>query len=131
MNEAKKDFDGWIKVKSNVHFSGRIPDIKDGEVWWCAVGENVGIEINGKSNVFSRPVLIFKKLSRFGFLGVPLTSKKHVGSWYVQFEYHGKLQYASLAQIRIFSVSRLYEKVGMIPDSDLRKVREGFRALYF
>lgn len=32
-----KDFDGWIKVKENVHYYGRIPDIKEGEICWCAV----------------------------------------------------------------------------------------------
>ena len=64
----EKDFDGWIKVKENVHYYGRMPNIKEGEIWWCAVGENVGVEINGKSDAFSRPVLVMKKLSRFGFL---------------------------------------------------------------
>ena len=24
-----KDFDGWIKVKENVHYYGRVPDIKE------------------------------------------------------------------------------------------------------
>lgn len=80
-----KDFDGWIKVKENVHYCGRIPNIKDSEIWWCAVGENVGVEINGKSNAFSRPVLVMKKLSRFGFLGAPLTSQFHAGNWYIDF----------------------------------------------
>lgn len=129
--EDEKDFDGWIEVKSNVHFAGRVPSIREGEMWWCAVGENVGIEINGKSDVFSRPVLILKKLSRYGFLGVPLTSKEHFGNWYTSFVYRGKNQYASLAQIRVFSVSRLYKKIGMIPDSDLQAVKSGFRNLYF
>ena len=126
-----KDFDGWIKVKENVHYYGRIPNIKEGEIWWCAVGENVGIEINGKSNAFSRPVLVMKKLSRFGFLGVPLTSQFHAGNWYVEFIFKSKKQFASLAQIRVFSVSRLYKKIGTAPDSDLQLVKKGFRKLYF
>ena len=130
-NNEDKDFDGWIEVKSNVHFAGRVPRIREGEIWWCAVGENVGIEINGKSDAFSRPVLVLKKLSKFGFLGVPLTSQEHHGSWYATFVYCNKKQYASLAQIRVFSVSRLYKKIGMIPNSDLRIVKDGFRNLYF
>lgn len=127
----EKHFEEWIKIKENVHFTGRIPDIREGEVWWCAIGENVGVEINGKSDVFSRPVLVMKKLSRYGFLGVPLTSREHNGNWYIAFVFKNKKQFASLAQIRVFSVSRLYKKMGMIPESDLRIIKNGFRSLYF
>ncbi len=94
------------------------------------VGENVGIEINGKSETFARPVLVLRKLSRFGFMGVPLTSKEHkeVGTHF--FEFKDRAQYAALAQSRVFSVSRLYKKIGMVPDSDLQIVRKGFHDLY-
>ncbi len=127
----EKRFEEWIGVKENVHYAGRVPDIRDGEIWWCAVGENVGVEINGKNSAFSRPVLVLKKLSRYGFLGVPLTSKEHDGSWYVSFCFKNRKQYASLAQIRVFSVSRLYKKMGMVPGSDLQIVKNGFQSLYF
>lgn len=125
-----KKFHEWMGVKENVHYVGRVPDTKEGEIWWCAVGENVGVEINGKNETFSRPVLIMKKLSRYGFLGVPLTSQEHFGNWYIDFAFKGKIQFASLAQIRVFSVSRLYKKMGMVPNSDLQSVKNGFRKLY-
>ena len=128
---GNKDFKGWISIKENIHTVGRVPDIKEGEIWWCAVGENVGVEINGKNEIFSRPVIVLKKLSKYGFLGVPLTTKMHTGNWHVPFVFQGKNQYASLAQIRVFSVSRLYKKMGMTPDSDLRIIKEGFKELYF
>lgn len=79
------------------------------------MGENIGVEINGKCERFSRPVLIFKKLSRFGFMGVPLTSQEHEGEWYVSFVFRDKKQFATLAQARVMSVSRLYEKNGDTP----------------
>lgn len=113
-----------------MHDVGRVPAVKDGEVWWCAMGENVGVEINGKSNTFARPVLIFKKLSRYGFLAIPLTSQPHVGSWYASFRFQGKEQVAVLAQIRVISVARLYRKIGSIDDNDKTVIREAFRALY-
>ena len=73
-----KDFDGWIRVKESLHFEGTFRSIKEGEIWWCSVGENVGVEVNGKQELFLRPVLIMKKLSRFGFMAIPLTSKKNM-----------------------------------------------------
>ena len=130
MTEDEKHFEEWNNLKTNLHFAGNFPAVKEGQVWWCAVGENIGVEINGKNSVFSRPVLVLKKLSRFGFMGVPLTSREHNGSWYVSFYFKDKTQYAALAQARVFSVSRLYTKIGMLPDSDLKIVKDGFRELY-
>lgn len=88
------------------------------------------MEINGKSEYFSRPVLVLKKLSRYGFMGVPITSQSHGGSWYVSFEFQDRIETAVLAQARAFSVSRLYNRIGQVPDTDLKKVREGFLKLY-
>ena len=125
-----KHFPEWIELKENIHNSGRLPNIKEGEIWWCAIGENVGVEINGKSKAFSRPALVFKKLSKFGFMGIPLTSQPHEGAWYAQFMFRDKLQVAALAQARVISTSRLYDKLGEISDSDLELIREQFAKLY-
>ena len=92
----EKRFDEWIEKKKSLHKTGRCPVIKDGEVWWCAIGENVGVEVNGKNAPFSRPVLILKKLSRYSFVGVPLTSKRHEGSWYAHFIFKDSDEYANL-----------------------------------
>ena len=123
-------FDEWIETKKTLHFARKLSTINEGEIWWCGIGKNVGVEINGKSNRFSRPVLIVKKLSRFGFLGVPLTSQPKIGSWYVSFEFQEKKETAVLCQVRTLSVSRLYNKLGMVPRSDLEKVKVGLYELY-
>ena len=127
----EKRFPEWMERKERIHNVGRLPAILEREVWWVAVGENVGVEINGKSGRFSRPVLVYKKLSKFGFLGIPLTSQAHEGSWYVPFEFQGKTSYAALAQIRVMSVSRLYgSAIGQISKADFRAVCKGFDDLY-
>lgn len=66
---GEKDFNGWIKLKTKLHYLGHPIDISEGDVWWCAAGENIQTEINGKSNRFSRPVLVVKKFGRYSFLG--------------------------------------------------------------
>ena len=72
-------------MKRELYESNNMPNIRDGEIFWCGFGENIGVEINGKNKMFSWPVLVLKKLSRFGFLGVPLTSQPHEGSWYASY----------------------------------------------
>ena len=95
-----------------------------------AVGENVGIEINGKSEYFSRPVLVFKKLSHLGFMGIPLTTKIKTGSWYICFKFQNKNVYAVLSQARVFSVARLYDRIGQASRNDMKLIKKGFRKLY-
>lgn len=120
----------WIIIKKQINDYNRLPSIKEGEVWWCSVGQNVGVEINGKGKVFTRPVLVYKKLSCFGFLGIPLTSKEHTGSWYVGFLFKNRLSMAALAQVRVFSVSRLHKKMGTLPENDFQLIQDGFKKLY-
>lgn len=126
----EKHFLEWINLKEKLHYGSSAPKISEGDIWWCGFGENIGVEINGKSSRFSRPVLVMKKLSRFGFMGVPLTSQEKTGSWYARFEFLGKAEFAAICQARVMSVSRLYSKIGQIPKSDLEIVRTAFRKLY-
>ena len=126
---ANKNFRGWIKLKEKLHFEGHLCAIKNGDIWWCGFGENIGVEINGKTNTFARPVLVLRKLSQYNFIGVPLTSKEHKGSWYVDFDFHGKKEIAFVAQVRNISVSRLYNKMGIIPEPDLERIRQGLSNL--
>lgn len=122
----------WNIVKEDFHKTPneKIQLIRQGEIWWVGIGENVGVEINGKSEFFSRPVLVFKKLSHYGFMGIPLTSQKHTGSWYTQFIFKNKVETAVLSQARVYSTSRLYSRLGQIPKSDLDTVRKAFLLLY-
>lgn len=122
----------WLLVKWQKHNTPKekLQFFSEGDIWWTAVGENVGIEINGKSELFSRPVLVFKKLSELGFLGIPMTTQEHVGSWYVKIRFRGRDIRAVLSQIRVFSVKRLYDRMGTIDESDLAKIKAGLANLY-
>lgn len=126
-----KKFLEWIKLKEKLHLKEHKPPLfNDGEVWWCAMGENVGIEINGKGVAFSRPVYVYKKLSREGFLGIPLSTSLKKGTWYVEVSFQGRNSVANLAQCRVFSFQRMYEKMGALDDSDRGRIKDGFIALY-
>ena len=56
----------WIKEKLH-NKEHKPPLFKEGEVWWCYWGENVGIEINGKNDQFTRPVFILKNTTSILF----------------------------------------------------------------
>jgi mRNA interferase MazF len=114
----------WCKVKiflwnrrSNIFF-------KEGEVWWCSIGINVGVEILGKGKRFERPVLIFKKFDQNSFLGIPLTTQLKDGTWYVPTVLRGKIGRAVLNQIRIFDKRRLINEIGTISNENFLEIRK-------
>jgi mRNA interferase MazF len=74
-----------ILEKKNVR-----PSFKEGELWWCSIGMNIGVEIFGKGADCARPVVIFKKFNADSLLGIPLTTKPKEGAQYVRTTHGGK-----------------------------------------
>ncbi|OGZ96212.1 MAG: hypothetical protein A3J10_02355 [Candidatus Sungbacteria bacterium RIFCSPLOWO2_02_FULL_54_10] len=94
-----KRFLEWIKLKEKLHDTQHVPPlVKERDLWWISFGENVGFEMNGKSNLSSRPGIILKKLSREFYLVAPTTSQRKEGSWYVEITQEGKSMYVCLHQ---------------------------------
>ena len=123
-------FNDWNGVKKRLQKTATTPHVTEGEIWWCGLGYNLGVEVHGKGRTFSRPVLVFKKLSRFCFLGIPLSTKRHTGSWYASFTFKNKFQNALLSQVKIISVYRLYNRLGEIDQKDLYRIRQRFCHLF-
>ena len=119
---GNRNFTRWMEIKERTHIAKSKRSFKTGDIWWCKIGENIGSEICGKGNDFLRPVLVIKKLSKDGFIGIPLTSKRHVGSWYVQFTFNGLVEYAVVAQVENISSYRLTYRMGAVSDPDLESV---------
>ena len=112
--EENKRFAEWLKLKQKIHEDARTAVFYEGEVWWCNIGENIGTEINGKSALFTRPILIFKKLDDKSFVGLPLSTSRKLGDWYAPVNFQEKSGSVVISQVRILSVRRLYFKMGKI-----------------
>ena len=126
-----KRFLEWIKLKEKLHTNKHKPPLfKEGEIWWCSLGENIGSEINGKSGLFSRPVLIFKKLSRSTFMGIPTSSQDRKGSCYVQISLGNIKSVVILSQARLLDYKRLSSKIGELDLGEMGNVRHKFKSLY-
>lgn len=118
-----KDFSNWIRLKEKLHGSNHKPPyFKEREIWWCSVGENIGNEINGKDILFNRPVLIVRKLDKYSFLGVPLTSSEKIGSWYVSITHGENKSTAVVSQIRHLDYKRLDKKMATLDEVDFGRV---------
>ena len=126
-----KKFLEWIGLKEKLHTQNYEPPlVKENEIWWCYVGENIGVEINGKSNKFTRPILIFKKYDKYSFLGLPLSTKNKIGTWYTSVYFLGMPQIIILSQSRVFDYRRLDRRMGELSKLEVSGVEEAFIALH-
>jgi len=131
MQEKEIRLKQWYELKTRLATRDpHYPTIHEGEVWWCALGENIGVEMNGKSNKFSRPVLIYKKHNNLSCTVIPLTTQEKTTCSYVKFYFHGRASWAALLQVRTISTLRLYSCLGRIDDTDLHTVQDKFMSYY-
>jgi mRNA interferase MazF len=130
--KPRKRFAHWLWVKRDIEETDHTPPLfKEGEVWWCYAGENVGIETNGKGDAFTRPFLIFKKYDNRSFLGLPLSTSVKRGSRYVTIRFNKSDQTVNVAQGRAFDYRRLKEKFDRLSANDFRNVERGYAELHF
>lgn len=124
---GERKYKEWFKVKTRLQNDRYRPIIHKGEIWWCGVGENVGTEMNGKNENFSRPAIVLR-VQEDGLQAIitPLTSQKHIGSWYSNFRYGGKDEYAALHQTQPKSVYRFYERIGEVPEDVIEKIIDDY-----
>jgi mRNA interferase MazF len=99
------------------------------EVWWCSVGLNIGSEVYGKGDTYTRPVLVLKKLSRHTFLGVPFTSKRKEQIYHYPIIFNGIDGSALIGQIRIMDDKRLSKLIATMGKKQFENIREAIRSM--
>lgn len=131
MSEFLKSFLDWFNLKPKLDIKNHKPPfVSQGQVWWCHLGENIGTEISGKSDKFTRPVIILQKLSHFNYLIIPTSTKIKEGSWFIFFIHKNVEMVACLHQIRVVDYRRLDNKIGFLDKQYFDKIKEGFNNLF-
>ena len=100
-------YDEWNTLKKELNNKKEIINFYQGNIYFMSIGRNIGHESYGKDKLFLRPVLVYKKLTKTTFLGIPLTSKDKDGSYFFKFSYKkDKISIAMFHQIRVFDIRR-------------------------
>jgi len=120
----------WLKLKIKLWQKENKVVFKQGEIWWCSLGFNLGEEIFGKGEKYTRPVLIYKKFTSNSFLGLPLTTNGKKGSWYVEITHAGRRSFVMLNQARILDKKRLTKRMNTLDKNDFNRVKERFLEFY-
>lgn len=103
---------------------------KEREIWWCYLGQNVGMEQNGKGSNFARPVLIIRKYSKTLCSVVPLSNQVHSGTYFFSLlAESNEIRVASLHHMRTIDVRRLINKIDTISKIEFNFIKEKITAL--
>ena len=126
-----KDFDNWNRQKKSTNERQIRAPFREGDIWWCSLGANVGDEQDGKGRFFSRPILVFKKFNKSIFLGIPLSTIIKDNRFYHQLHFKGTDQCVVLSQLRLLDAKRLENRMGDLPSHEFEKVKEKLKQLIF
>ncbi|MDB5265388.1 MAG: sulfate adenylyltransferase subunit CysN [Parcubacteria group bacterium] len=126
-----KRFFNWFRVKEHLDSKNTQPPFfKEGEIWWSHFGENIGHELSGKGEGFTRPVYIFKKYNQYTYHALPITSKSKEGSWYVPIKMQGQKRVVVIAQGQTLDYRRLTQRVEQVSKEDQNKITDAYATLH-
>ncbi len=129
-----KDFDTWNEQKKILQIIDQtLIEFAEREIWWTALGKNIGDEEDGKNHNFERPVLVLRKFSKNTLVIVPLTSqeKDEHSPFYFKLSSPDQRSYLILSQIRLISSKRLLRKMYRISKTELENIRNAVNDLIF
>ena len=86
------------------------------------MGTNVGSEEDGKGNLSLRPVLIYKKINKHTFIGMPLTRVLRDDKDHMPFYFNYDLNSIIISQLKIFDSKRLLKKMDTISTYLFKKI---------
>ncbi len=111
-----KDFKKWFELKPRLNGRNLPVDfyVKQGDIWWCSLGANIAVEIDGKNELYDRPVLVMKIFNIDHVLVIPLSHSKGNSLYYVPIKSMSAESVAVISQMRAISTRRLLRKMRLI-----------------
>jgi mRNA interferase MazF len=128
MDRYIKDFKSWNNKKELLDGQTLSADFffLEREVWWAAVGTNIGSEIDGKNENYERPILVIKKINEELLSAIPITSTIKTGVGFYPIDRNGKRYTLLILQTRTFSAKRLLRPIFRVNESDFEEIRQEF-----
>ncbi len=124
--EYIKSFDVWNE-KMKLLEKRILPDdffFLEGEIWWVALGVNIGHEIDGKNDMFERPVVVLKRITDDLLWAIPITSTIKSSVDFQLMKHSGKQQTILVSQIKLISNKRLLRLIFRMKQSEFSLIKE-------
>lgn len=104
--------------------------VKERQIRYVHLGQNIGFEEDGKWIDFKRPVLVLKKIWN-QFWVLPMTTKWKDSRFYYRLAdiYFNKPSRVILSQLRAIDKSRFIKEIGSVNEGDFLDIKEKLKAL--
>lgn len=127
-NNLKKEIDGQdsdlvTKYKKNIAY------FNERDIVWVSCGLNVGVESDGKGDMYLRPALIIRKLNKNHYIILFCTTSQKENKYYCKINSDNKLLKDTkviLTQIKTVDKKRLVERLVTLSEKDFLEVRDKF-----
>ena len=126
----QKDFDIWHGVKKRIEGEERELYIRAGEIRWVSFGINIGSELDGKGDSFTRPGLIIHVIGHRLALIVPMSTKLKDVPGYFPFEWKGRTVALCIHQLRVVSQKRILSRKGRISHNRLKSIKDEIKRFF-
>jgi mRNA interferase MazF len=123
-----KDFDSWNKKKKDINTKPRT-NAHERDIWWVALGLNIGSEQDGKGDSYERPVIVIKKLSPNMYYVLPLSTKCKSSTMHIPFSHEKVEGYILLDQMKAVDIKRFIRKVGYVSQENFSEIITAFKKL--
>ena len=128
----QKEFTNWHTKKKKLNDRDDLGDVyfREKEIWWAALGANIGYEQDGKGEEFRRPVLIVKKFNQYVVLVVPLSTRIKENKYYVPIVLgDGISRMAIISQLRLIDTRRFIDKIGALDENSFTQLKNAIKAM--
>lgn len=112
----------WNSVQAHIQVSTQTQFPARKQIWWACLGQNIGVEVNGKNAQFARPVLVLKEFNAGSLFVAPLTNTVGAHKYLIEFDYLGKKQSINISQLRTLSAKRFTKKMSDISEDDFKRI---------
>lgn len=128
----EKDFDGWNVEKQMLHSGVEKVFCHSREIWWCALGVNIGFEQDGTGKNFDRPIVVIRRFNENIFWGAALTGRKKEGKFYFPIELvEDREASVVLSQIRLIDTKRLIRKITTMDEGKFEELKNSLKRTLF
>jgi mRNA interferase MazF len=125
-----KHFDRWNNNKKEINEAKHKALFTPGDIYWCEVGVNVGSEIDGKGERFTRPVLVVGVFKQNLLFVIPLTSSYKKGNEYFHLLVEDKEASLCFHQAKTISKNRCGMRIERISKLKLQTIKNKFSEFY-
>ena len=126
-----KNFPLWLQIKEQIELetTGYVLYPKERQIWWCHLGCNIGVEVDGKNDNFTRPALVIKKFGGDLLWVVPLTTTPRSGMFYYPISFNNIICFVMLSHLREISSKRLTRKITRLSPEEFAVITEKVSSL--